>query len=268
MKKRILILLAVLATLTACSDYQKLLKSNDSEAKFAAVKNYYQQKNYSKAATLLSDLINVYYNSKKAEEVLYLMASTQMKLEDYSMASDYFNTYVRNYPRGEYAEESYFNIGYCLYLKSPETELDQTSTEEAIAAFTEFVEMFPESERSTEAYRYILELNDKLAYKGLRNARLYYNLGLYLGNNYRAAIVTAENTLKDFPETTYREQLLFVMLQAKYKEATLSVEEKKFDRYSEVIDEYYKYIVEFPNSKNAREATRILKEAKAYTKTK
>ena len=109
-------------------------------------------------------------------------------------------------------------------------------------------------------------MEDKLAYKGFLNAKLYYNLGLYGGNNYRASIVTAENTLREYPESKYREDIMFIILQSKFKEASLSVAEKRVERYSEVIDEYYRYVNEFADGKHIKEANRLYKEAKQIVK--
>jgi outer membrane protein assembly factor BamD len=57
-----------------------------------------------------------------------------------------------------------------------------------------------------------------------------------------------------------------LILQSKYKEATLSIAEKQPERYSEVVDEYYNYSSEYPNGKYIRDANRMLKEAKQHIK--
>jgi outer membrane protein assembly factor BamD len=261
MKKISLYIIGFLA-FTSCGNYQKLLKSTDAEEKFAAAKNYFLEKKYSKCTPLLSDIAQTYRNTKQGEEVLYLLAESYMGQKDYYSASEYYKSYTKSYPRGEYAKECKYMIGYCYYLDSPDARLDQTSTHDAIAALTEYVQVYPESEQATEAYRLITDLQDKLAYKGFINARLYLNLGTYLGNNYRSAVIEAENTLREFPETKHRENLSFLILQAKYHEASLSAAEKRKERFSEVIDEFYKYSVEFPNTKHSGEAARMLKEAK------
>jgi len=266
MTKRILYTSALLLLLVSCNGYQQVLKSTDPDVKFTAAKNYFQEKNFTKSATLLEDVVSYYKGSGRSEEVLYLLAESYLGQEDYYSAAEYYSTYVKSYPRGEYAADCKFMVGYCYYKDSPDSRLDQTSTQNGIQAFNEFLEQYPQSERTPEAYQYIFELEDKLAYKGYLNAKLYYNLGMYLGNNYRAAIITANNVLKDYPETKYREILLYLMLQAKYKEATLSVAEKQEARYSEVVDEYYNYSSEYPNGKYIREAKRMEKEAKQNIK--
>ena len=73
----------------------------------------------------------------------------------------------------------------------------------------------------------IFALQDKLVLKELYSARLYYNLGNYMGNNYLSCVITAQNALKDYPYTDYREDLSILILRAKYEMAVNSVEDKK-----------------------------------------
>ncbi|MCQ2349426.1 MAG: outer membrane protein assembly factor BamD [Paludibacteraceae bacterium] len=270
MKKTTLILMAValMTMVSSCTSYQKMLKSDDADARFQAAKNYYLQKNYSKAAVLFESLTGAYRGQRSAEEVLYLLAKSRLGQKDYYSASQDFANYVKNFPRGEYSEEARYNIGYCLYLDLPEVELDQEATYAAVSALSDFVDYFPESQLTPQAQECLNSINEHLAYKELRNAQLYYKLGLYLGNNYRSAIVTAENALKDYPDTKYKEEFSFIILQAKYKEASLSVAERQQERYSELVDECYRYTIEFPNSKNSAAALRIMKEAKAKAAVK
>ena len=112
----------------------------------------------------------------------------------------------------------------------------------------------------------IFELQDKLTLKELQNAQLYYNLGTYLGNNYESAVIVAKNAIKDYPYSKYKEELEMLILKARYQEANLSVEEKKADRFREVIDEYYSFINNYPDSPNREEADNIFKIATKYVK--
>ena len=107
----------------------------------------------------------------------------------------------------------------------------------------------------------IFALQDKLVMKEYLSARLYYNMGNYLGNNYQACVITAQNALKDYPYTNLREDLSILILRAKYELAVYSVEDKKAERYREAVDECYAFKNEFPESKYAKEADRIFKEA-------
>lgn len=266
MNNKLLITLLLTLLLFSCSEYTKLQKSTNPEEKFAAGKNYFQEKKYVKSATMFEDIVQYYRGTPQAEELVYMLSESYMGQKDYYSASDYFQAYLRNYPRGKYAEEARYKVALCYYYDSPDARLDQAATYSALSSFYEFVDLYPESDRIEQSYRYINELEDKLAYKGYLNSKLYYNLGLYGGNNYKACIITAENTLREYPETSYRDHLLFLVLQSKAKEADLSVTEKKSERYSEVIDEYYRYVNEFPSGKHIKEADKILRTARQYVK--
>ena len=117
-----------------------------------------------------------------------------------------------------------FYCGYGYYLDSPEAKLDQTGTYRAIDEMQRFLDYFPNSERAKQAQDIIFELQDKLVYKELLNAQLYYNLGNYMGNNYQSAIITAQNALKEYPYTRYKETLSMLILKSKYQEAVQSIE--------------------------------------------
>lgn len=252
--------------MVSCSSYQKLLKNGNDDERFEAAKTYFLEKKYDKSSTLLGDLIAANaFSGKKMEEAMYLIAESYMGMKDYYSASSYYADYIKSFPRGDYARDCKYKSAYCHYLDSPDARLDQSATLQAINAFTEYVQVYPDGDRVEDAYKYIEELNNKLAYKGLLEASLYYNLGLYMGNNYRSAIVSAENILKEYPSTSYRDDLLFLILKSKYAEAKNSIEERHRERYSEVIDEYYKYSSQFPDSKNIKEAERIFVEAKKQT---
>ena len=102
--------------------------------------------------------------------------------------------------------------------------------------------------------------------KELENAILYYNLGNFMGNNYESAVIVAKNALKDYPYSKYKEQLELLILKSRYQEANQSTDEKKEDRFRVVIDEYYSFINDFPESDNRHEADNIFKIASKHVK--
>lgn len=266
MKKTSLFLLLLVVTLSSCSNYQKLLKSDDAELKYTKAVEYFNKGDFMRASTLFDAIATYYKGTDRSETVLNYMAKSYMGQKDYYSASEYYKTYVKTYPKGKYVIESKFMIGYCFYLDSPDPRLDQTSTRSAIAALQEFIDVYPESDKVPEANKLLDELTNKLAYKAYLNAKLYYNLGNYLGNNYESAVITSQNTLKKYPSTSYREELLMLILDSKYEQAMQSIDEKKTERYRSTIDEYYNYINEYPNGKFRKQADRILSESKKIVK--
>lgn len=266
MQKTILYFLISMLLLSSCNSYDKLLKSNDSMAKLDAAKEYYKKKKYIKAITLLESVAPNFKGTDKSEEVLYLTAKANFDNKDYFTASNYFSTYTKTFPRGINADECWYMVGFCAYKDSPDARLDQAPTIEAIGAFDEYLQIYPNGKYATEAHTYLNELYEKLAYKAYLNAKLYYDLGNYLGNNYLSAVITANNAIKSYPNSKYKEQLALLILKSKYKQAQLSVEAKKEGRYRETIDEYYSFISEFPNTEASKEAEKIFKTSKEFVK--
>ena len=250
----------------SCGEYNKILKSTDYELKYDYAKKAFERKKYMQAATLLEELVAIFKGTDRAEESLYLLARSYYLNKDYITSGEYFQAYYKNYPKGEYTELARFYCGYGYYLDSPEAKLDQTGTYRAIDEMQRFLDYFPNSERAKQAQDIIFELQDKLVYKELLNAQLYYNLGNYMGNNYESCVITAQNALKDYPYTDYREELSILILRARYEMAIYSVEDKKADRYRETVDEYYAFKNEFPESKYLKEAEKIFNESQKVIK--
>ena len=132
-----------------------------------------------------------------------------------------------------------------------------TERSEDVLAYTVFVELYPESPYAEQAYKEMSEMYDKLAYKELLNAKLYYNLGSYLGNNYLSCEIVCKNALKNFPSNKYQEDFSWLILQSKYQEMVNSFEEKLPERARDAQDEYYNFVTEFPNSKHRKEADKM-----------
>ena len=87
-----------------------------------------------------------------------------------------------------------------------------------------------------------------------------------MGNNYESAVIVARNAIKDYPYSKYKEDLELLVLKARFQEADLSVDERKVDRFREVIDEYYSFINNYPDSPNRTEAENIYKIASKYVR--
>ncbi len=244
--------LLLLLILTSCGDYNKILKSTDYEFKYKKAVEYYEAGEYVRAATLLKEVVNVYRGTSQADDIYYYYAKSFMGMNDYLLAGQYFRNLVKEFSRSEYVEEAQFMSGYCYYMDSPKPRLDQTETKYAIDALELFINLYPASDKVEEANRLIIELRDKLVYKSYLSGKLYYDM-----KNYKAAVVALTNCIKEYPETKYKEDLMFMLLEAKYLLATNSVASKKDQRLSEALDEYFTFVDEFPNSEHRKEAEKF-----------
>ena len=255
--RKFLLMAVTTVLLTGCGEYNKVMKSSDVNYKYEYAKKAFENQRYAQAYTILGDLVPIFRGTDRAEESQYLLALSYYENKDYITAGGYFKNYYQHYPHGQYTELARFYSGYGYYLDSPDPQLDQSETIKAIEELQAFLDYFPKSDKVSIAQNAIFELQDKLVLKELQNAQLYYDLGNYMGNNYESAVITAKNAIKSYPYSKYKEDLEMLVLRARYKEACESVDEKKVERFRTVIDEYYAFINDYPNSESRREADNI-----------
>jgi outer membrane protein assembly factor BamD len=256
----VFVLLAVVVAFS-CSQYEKIMKSDDVNLKYTSAFTYYNKGEYTKAGALFDQLAPIIRGTRRADSVFFFQAMTQFKLNDYIIAGHYFNSFNSMYENSRFIEEATYMEAYCYYLQSPRPELDQVPSNQALDAFRLYMIRFPRSPKITECQRYILELNEKLMEKAFISAKLYYNL-----DNFKASIVALNGCLIDFPESKYREEIMFMLLKSKYLLAQKSVQSKQTERYQDTVDEYYSFIAEFPGSRNKKQADEIYNESSQYIK--
>lgn len=248
----VVLVLAVGAGVTSCSKYNRLIKSQDVELKYQKAFEYYNAEDYQRALPLFEELIALTRGTSRSEIIYYHYAYCYFGLRDFYLASFYFNTFTKTYPNSEYVEECAFMSAYCHYMNSPIPSLDQTDTQRAIDQFQLFLERYPDTERKDTTNALISALVEKLEEKSYENAALYYDI-----EQYKAAVIALNNVLKDYPNTKYKEDILFMILESNYLLATRSVEEKKQERLEATIKSYHNFVDSYPNSRKIRQSESI-----------
>ena len=273
MKKLTLIASCVALLMTSCvNEYNQITKSGDYTLKYEYAKQCYAQGKYSRVVPLLQELVTMKKGSTEGEECLYMLAMAEFGMKDYETASEYFKKYFSSYPKGRYAENAKYYVGESLFQNAPEPRLDQSTTMTAIAAFQEYLDIFPDAHLKSQATSRLYALQDLLVEKEYKSARLYFDLGTYFGNctnggnNYEACIVTAQNALKDYPYSNRREEFASLVMKSKYELAKMSVESKQLERYQDAEDECYGFINEYPDSKERTLAEKYIEKCKEYEK--
>jgi len=99
--------------------------------------------------------------------------------------------------------------------------------------------------------------------KSYMSAKLYYDMG-----DYRAVITALKNSLQSFPDSKYREEHLFMILESSFLLADNSVPSRRRERFQNAIDEYYNLVSEFPETKYLKEAERMYKLSMKSIETK
>ncbi|MBC8054260.1 MAG: outer membrane protein assembly factor BamD [Sphingobacteriaceae bacterium] len=246
--------LILLITLVAgCkSKFEKLQESTNTAKKYQEAVRLYNKGDYNKALILFEDLMRAYRGRAEAEDLAFYFANTQYKLKDYATARYQFKVFADTYPSSPKAEESRFMTAYCFYLESPNFTLDQDNTVRAIEALQLFINLYPKSEKVAEASTLINNLRDKLEKKSYANARLYYDIG-----DYKSAVVAFRNSLRDFPDTKYAEEMEFLAIKAQQHYAQNSLETRQEERFNEAINLAGEFEEDHPASSYLKEVQDI-----------
>jgi outer membrane protein assembly factor BamD len=246
-------MLAVLVS--SCGEYAKLLKSTDLELKKTKALEYYNDKQYVRCNEILTQILPSYRATEHAEELTWISAQSLYGMRDYILAGSQFKNFSDVYPYSDHAEEANFLAAMCDYNLSPRASLEQENTRSAIEGFQLFIRRFPSSSRIKDAELHIKELEEKLVAKSYLNAKLYYDM-----NHYKAAVVALNNSLKEYPSTVYREEMMYLKLYSLFLYAENSYYTRQKERYQEALDDYYSFMEEFPQSKYLKDVEKIYAE--------
>jgi len=251
------IVVVVSLFLMSCSKYQKILKSNDIGLKYNAAIAYYEEEKYDRAMPLFEELIPLLRGTNKAEKVYYYYCYSNFNLDLLYTSSYHFKKFATTFPNSEHAEESLFMSGLSHYRMSPVPDLDPTDTYNAINSLQSFVNTYPESKVYVDSSNVLLDkLREKLEVKSYLNSKQYYKI-----YDFKAAIIALNETLRDFPETEKKEEILILILKSHYYLANNSIDAKKLERFNNTIDAYYTFVDSFGESKDLKEAENFYNKA-------
>lgn len=250
MKKSFLFFcLSILIFLSTSCKFSKVLKSDDTEKKYAMAMQLYSEKDYSRALQLFDQLMGLMRATDKAQKIYYNQAYCYYYSKDYTMAAYYFKRFSSNFPNTREAEECTFMSAFCNCQNSPEYSLDQTTTKDAIKELQAFINAYPESKRIPECNDLIDKMREKLETKDYRIALLYYRM-----DDYIAAVTSFNNILKDYPETQKKEEILFLIFKCYNKYAIESIDSKKQERIQKAFTAYNDFAISYPSSHFLAEA--------------
>ena len=229
------ILLCLIAVfLLSCSEYNKILKGSDYDLKFEKAKEYYEKNQCYRSLPLLDELMSYFRMTNKGEEVYYYYAKTQYCMGDYYLAGYYYKRFVKNFPQSYRAEECAFNAAICMMRNSPDYYLDQSDSYKAIDEFQLFMSKYPNSVWVDSCNTLVKDLRSRLEKKSFEKAKLYYRM-----EKYRSAVIAFKSALSEFPDTQYKEDIMFLSLKSNYLYAENSVDVKKVERFEETIKSYH-----------------------------
>lgn len=247
MKNLLILLFGAVLVFSSCSEYNKVLKSDDYGAKFKMANEYYDSigtDNAKLRSIALYEQIYQRFPKQGEGEVAYFRIGKAYYVSgDYYMGGYYLGQFVQRFPYSPRAEEAFFLSAMCSVQNSPEWSLDQMETEVAINNLQQFVDRYPNSVLIDSCNNIIDNLRFKLETKAFEGIKLYSRT-----ENYRAAVTSAETFMVDYPMSVYKEDAFFMLIKNSYFLAKNSVEEKKKERINDTIERYSTFVAGFPNS--------------------
>ena len=275
MKKLVLFLL-ISTTFTSCffrkhktahseksNKFNQVFKSTDNEFRYKMAEEFYTNKKYSYALQLFEDLFPYIKGTDRYEDMYYKSANCYYFLKDYLNAENYYKTFIETFPGSKRAEDCEYLRAFSYYKQSPKVDLDQTPTTKAMALMQSFINGHPNSIHTKEATDVLDLCRGKLEAKEFKAAQLYYNLGYF-----KAAAIAFENVSENFPDSKQADDYKYKTINAYFKYAELSFEEKQEERYNKVLTECLDFLERFTDSKYFAEVTKIKLQTNNFLNTK
>ncbi len=252
MKKIILISVSLLL-LTGCEQrLNQALKSTDKNFILKVAEEYEKKDKYTQAISLYEYAAKFVVGTDEAPEVAFRSATLNYKDKNYRLAAHQFKNFVASYPKDPRANEAAYMVAYCYYMDSPEYNLDQINTYDALRELQAYIDVYPNSDKVPLCNKMIGTLNRKLEKKAFENAKTLYKI-----TEYKGAIIAFDNVLEDFPDTKLKEVVNIYLLRAKTELAVNSIHKLQNDRINDAVKAYNNFVKQYPNSEYQDEAKRL-----------
>lgn len=258
MRKLYSTLFLLLFMASSCSEYQKVLKNEDVKVKYELAQKYYEQKDYKRALRLFEQIAPKYVGKPQGERVMFFLADSYFKRKDFNTAGYQFERFLKSYPQSEKSIESAFLGAKSYFELSPEYSLDQTDTDKALIKLQNFVNMYSDSEYFDEANAMAKELTTKKERKAFEIAKQFNKLGEFNYDVLRSAVASLDNFVSDFPGSVYREEALYLKIEATANLAFNSFEQLKKERLITAKEAYNVLKKQYPETQFAKKADNLL----------
>ncbi|SHK12084.1 outer membrane protein assembly factor BamD [Epilithonimonas mollis] len=249
MKKYLSLLMLSVVLLSCKTEMDRAMKSADKDFILKVANEKFAKKKWADALALYDRLPNLVAGTDDAPNVVFNSAYANYYDKNYRLAANQFKNFTISFPQDPRKEEAAYLSALCYYEGSLDYNLDQSNTESAITELQNFLNEYPDSERSKNITQLIDELSYKLEFKAYENAKQYFKMG-----EYKAASVAFENVLEDFPATKLRPKIYDIILKSKYELAVNSIYDLKKERLDAAAAYAKRVSNDLPNTDYAKTA--------------
>jgi len=259
----LLIIAGILLTASCKSSYEALINTTDSQQKYKGAMMFFDKGKYYRAAQIFELLLMDVKGTAQDDTVQFYLGLSNYKYGDYIIAEANFKEFAATFTRSPFTEEAQFLRIECLYKGTYRYELDQVPTYKTMAAINEYLYEHPNSTNLRRCRDMLVDLQERLDRKSYEAAKLYYTI-----EDYKSAAYALKNTLKENADNQYREDIMYYIVCSNYKYASNSVPARQKERFLVLVDEYYNFISEFPESKYRKELDGMFAHAQKITNNK
>ncbi|PWR24827.1 outer membrane protein assembly factor BamD [Zavarzinia aquatilis] len=200
-------LAVVVATLAACSNNSEpeAYVEKPVEPLYNEAADALAAERYNKAADLFLEVERQHPYSIWATKAQLMAAFAYYQAEKYAEAIDTAQRFIQLHPGNKDAAYAYYLVAVCYYGQIVDVGRDQKNTELALAALSEVVRRFPDTDYARDARLKLDLTRDHLAGKEMEVGRYYQSRKQYLAavNRYRTVIEKYQTTTH-VPEALHR----------------------------------------------------------------
>lgn len=149
--------------------------------------------------------------SEFARKAMVMMAFINYRQGQYPEAINGASRYLSLYPGDEDAAYAQYIVGLAYFKQIPDVTRDQRTAARAIAAFTEVVERYPNSEYVEDSQTKLRFARDQLAGKEMQIGRYYLERREFI-----AAVNRFRGVVEQYPNTRHVEEALARLVEAYY----------------------------------------------------
>jgi outer membrane protein assembly factor BamD len=213
------------------------------------------KKDREKGILYLRQVIDSFPKSFYAQRAKLLIADAYFRKGDESsmiLAAAEYREFIRSYPYSPSAAYAQYQVAMTFYKKILKPGRDQTKTMQALAEFRKVVTDYPASEQAKASQEMIKSCEERLAQHAAAVGRQYHN-----AKAYRAAVSRLTEVMTTYPDYSRMDEVYFY----------LGSSHLRMNQPDQALPYLTKVVSDFPRSKLAKKATKLLKELDARKKT-
>jgi outer membrane protein assembly factor BamD len=215
---------------TGCSSHRATLYQLNADQLLERGMAAYDEHHWSKAVEYLSRLAVVAPTHPRIGEARFKLGQAHYEAHEYITAASEFSRLANEMAQDSLADDAWFGVCRSYDALSPDPQLDQEYTRDAIQNCQTLLQIFPNSPYADSAKHIVRTMTDKLARKVYEGGDWYYRRKAL-----DSAIIYFESVVKKYPDSPSAPESLLRLYQIyerlSYKEEMTSTRDQLLKDY-------------------------------------